>query len=71
MCFVFVCVCMYVLCQSHTTLIEMGFCQIFFISKYARHSFEEVSGLNPGHNILKLLKIVPTATLFGAEHIRV
>jgi hypothetical protein len=32
---------------------------------------EEVSGSPPGRVILKTLKIVPTATLFGAEHIRV
>ena len=32
---------------------------------------EEVSGLHPGLVILKTLKIVPTASLFGAEHIRV
>ena len=32
---------------------------------------EEVSGSRPGRVILKTLKIVPTATLFGAEHIRV
>jgi hypothetical protein len=32
---------------------------------------EEVSGSPPGRVIIKTLKIVPTATLFGAEHIRV
>jgi hypothetical protein len=34
-------------------------------------SVEEVSGLHPGRVILKTLKIVPTASLFGAEHVRV
>ena len=32
---------------------------------------EEVSGSRPGRVIIKTLKIVPTATLFGAGHIRV
>ena len=32
---------------------------------------EEVSGSCPGRVKLKTLKIVPTAALFGAEHIRV
>ena len=32
---------------------------------------EEVSGSPPDHIILKTLQIVPPATLFGAEHIRV
>ena len=32
---------------------------------------EEVSGSRPGSVILKTLKIVPTATLFGAEHINI
>ena len=32
---------------------------------------EEVSVSRPGRIILKMLKIVPTAFLFGAEHIRV
>ena len=35
------------------------------------YSVEEVSGSRPGRVILKTLKIVPTASLFGAEHIRV
>ena len=35
------------------------------------YSVEEVSGSRPGRIILKTLKIVPTASLFGAEHIRV
>jgi hypothetical protein len=32
---------------------------------------EEVSGSHPGCVILKILKIVPTAALFGVEHIKV
>ena len=32
---------------------------------------EEVSGSHPGWVILKMLKIVPTAALFGVEHIKV
>ena len=35
------------------------------------YSVEEVSGSRPGRVILKTLKIVPTASLFGAEHTRV
>jgi hypothetical protein len=35
------------------------------------YSVEEVSGSHPGRVILKTLKIVPTASLFGAEYIRV
>ena len=35
------------------------------------YSVEEVSGSRPGRVILKTFKIVPTAALFGAEHIRV
>jgi hypothetical protein len=34
------------------------------------YSVEEVSGSRPGRVILKTLKIVPTASLFGAEHIK-
>ena len=34
------------------------------------YSVEEVSGSRPGRVILKTLKIVSTASLFGAEHIR-
>ena len=33
------------------------------------YPFEEVSGSRPGRVILKMLKIVPTASLYGAEHI--
>jgi hypothetical protein len=32
---------------------------------------EEVLGSHPGRVIIKIFKIVPTAPLFGAEHIRV
>ena len=32
---------------------------------------EEVSGSCPGRVMLKTLKIIPTAFLFGVEHIRV
>ena len=35
----------------------------------AKYPVEEVSGSHPGCVILKTLKIVPTAALFGAEHI--
>ena len=35
------------------------------------YSVEEVSGSRPGRVILKTLKIVPTAALFGVEHISV
>ena len=35
------------------------------------YSVEEVSGSRPGRVILKTLKIIPTASLFGAEHTRV
>jgi hypothetical protein len=34
------------------------------------YSVEEVSGSRPGRVVLKTLKIVPTASLFGPEHIR-
>ena len=34
------------------------------------YSVEEVSGSRPGRIILKTLKMAPTASLFGAEHIR-
>ena len=49
---------------------------IFFTHRYSAvaapaYLVEEVSGLRPGNVILKMLKIVPTATLFGAEYIRV
>jgi hypothetical protein len=33
------------------------------------YSVEEVSGSRPGRFILKTLKIVPTASLYGTEHI--
>jgi hypothetical protein len=33
------------------------------------YSVKDVSGLRPGHVILEMLKIVPTASLFGAEYI--